>query len=92
MKYRVTNISYDILPEDVEDRFDRDQFALESDFKQACEDLIDSIIDDLPTEMDVDIEVGPDDTKDDIEDKIGDAICDKTDWLLTSFKYKKIKA
>ena len=52
--YRVFNINYSIEPEDII-YINEDDYALRSDYIQACEDEVNSIIDDLPTEIEVKI-------------------------------------
>lgn len=85
--YRVFNINYSIEPEDII-YINEDDYALRSDYIQACEDEVNSIIDDLPTEIEVKID---DDFDGDLDDELSDAISDVTGWLVEGFDYEKLK-
>lgn len=94
MQYRVTDIEYDIAPEDVMDEFDEESFALRSDLIEACENRIDEILEDLPSEMVVDIDEDAnsiDESEwDIIDDAITDAVSDKTGWLVRGLSWKPV--
>ncbi len=86
--YKITEIEYDIEPEDVEDGIDEDDYALNSDFVKACEDKVDEILETLPVEIKVMT------TKDfleesDLQEFLAEEITDRTGWLVKSFKYEK---
>lgn len=89
MKYKVTNINYNIEPEDVADEFDEDDFALRSDYIAECEKRIEEIEENLPSEMTVEIDDETD--ADDVDDEISDIISDKTGWLVSGFNFEKVE-
>lgn len=84
MKIQCTNIHYNVTIEDAACEIDRDDYALESDFIDACEGLIERIIEDLPTELIVEVD-------DEDDDEIADAISNETNHLVESFGYKVIE-
>ena len=89
MKYKVTNINYNIEPEDMADEFDEDDFALRSDYIAECEKRIEEIEENLPSEMTVEIDDKTD--ADDVDDEISDIISDKTGWLVSGFNFEKVE-
>lgn len=89
MKYKVTNINYNIEQEDVADEFDENDFALRSDYIAECEKRIEEIEENLPSEMTVEIDDETD--AEDIDDKISDIISDKTEWLVSGFNFEKVE-
>lgn len=99
MKYKVTNIKYNIEPEDVSDEADEffgieedeeieDHYIFQNNYDKKCEEIIDGIFEKLPSEMIVEID---DDTDaDDVDDVISDVISDKTGWLIESFNFEPV--
>lgn len=88
MLVKVTDIWYDIEPEDICD-LDEEDFALRSDYIRACENVIDEILEDLPSEMLLEVEDGL--SEGEIEDDLLDTICDETGWLVRSFNYEIVE-
>jgi len=88
MKYKITEIEYDIEPEDFQDEIDESDYALRSDFIKDCESLMEDKLESQPSEMEVELDDEFGDEQD-IQDKLADEISDRTGWLVKSFKYEK---
>lgn len=87
MKYRLSDIIYEIISEDFDDVFDTEAFASQDEYEKAIDKKIEDTKKDLPYEMIVEIE---DDTAD-IEEAISDAISETTGWLVIAYNYEKVE-
>ncbi len=84
-KFIVSDIHYCIEPEDVD--LNEDDYALRSDYIEACEKEIDRIVDSLPDEITVTLN---NETDENIDDDLANAISDKTGWLVGAFSYEEV--
>ncbi len=86
MKYKVTDIIYDVSPEDFIYEIDEEDFSSKEEYKAAVNRRIYEVIRFLPSELIVDI----DDDNRDVGYVISNYISDKTGWLVLQCNYKRI--
>lgn len=91
--YRLSNIKYAIAFEDLD--IYEDDFALYSDYVDACQKEIEKIEDALPSTMKATVELDEEDFDEENElniwDALTDYVSDKTGWLTYGFDYEEVR-
>lgn len=79
---RVTNIKYDILPEDTD--IDRDDYEDESAYNDAVQERINEFLEDLPSEINIEVDeddIPPELEEDDYQEFISQIDMEVGEWF-----------